>query len=87
MSCGVGHRGGSDLALLWLWCGLAATALIGSLAWELPNAMGAALKNKQTNKQTNKKPVSKGLEELILLCSRTQPIAKSSLRKYIFSNI
>ena len=26
-----------DLALLWLWCRLAATALIGRLAWELPN--------------------------------------------------
>ena len=23
-----------DSALLWLWCGPAATALIGSLAWE-----------------------------------------------------
>ena len=32
MSCGVGHRCGSDPALLWLWCGLAATALIRPLA-------------------------------------------------------
>ena len=23
MSCGVGHRYGSDPTLLWLWCGLA----------------------------------------------------------------
>ena len=28
MSCGVGRRGGSDPALLWLWCRLAAVALI-----------------------------------------------------------
>ena len=28
MSCGVGHRLGSDPALLWLWCRQAAAALI-----------------------------------------------------------
>ena len=28
MSCGVGHRQGSDPTLLWLWCGPAATAPI-----------------------------------------------------------
>ena len=39
MSCGVGCRRGLDLALLWLWCRLAATAL----AWEPPYAMGTAL--------------------------------------------
>ena len=48
MSCGVGHRCGSDLALLWLWLwhGPAATALIQPLAWEPPYATGAALKKK-----------------------------------------
>ena len=35
MSCGVGRRCGSDSALLWLWSGPAAVALIGPLAWEL----------------------------------------------------
>ena len=35
-----------DPALLWLWCRLAAAALIGPLAWELPYAEGAALKIK-----------------------------------------
>ena len=40
MSCGVGHRCGSDLVLLWLWHRQVATALIGSLAWELPYAAG-----------------------------------------------
>ena len=45
ISCDVGHRHGSDLAaLLWLWCRLAAAALIQPLAWELPYAMGVVLK-------------------------------------------
>ena len=52
MGYGVGHRFGSDSALLWLWRRLAATALIGSLAWEPPCATGAALK-KHTNKKNN----------------------------------
>ena len=46
MSCSVGHRRGSDLALLWLWCRLAAAALIQPLAWEFPYAPDAALKRK-----------------------------------------
>ena len=36
-----------DLALLWLWCRLAAAALIQPLAWELPYASGL-VQNKQT---------------------------------------
>ena len=47
MSCDVGRRRGSDPALLWLWWRPAATAPIGPLAWELPYAMGAALKKRQ----------------------------------------
>ena len=43
-SCGVGHRRGSDLVLLWLWRRPAAVAPIQPLAWEPPYAMGAALK-------------------------------------------
>ena len=50
VSCGVGRRQGSELAMLWLWRRPAATALIGPLAWEPPYAVGAALK-RQTNKQ------------------------------------
>ena len=49
MSWGVGHRCGSDLAWLWLWCRLAATALIRPLAWELLYAMGVALKRQNNN--------------------------------------
>ena len=44
VSCGVGHRPGSDLALLWLWCRAVAIAPLRSLAWEPPYATGAALK-------------------------------------------
>ena len=43
MNCGVGHRHGSDLALLWLWCRPTATAPIRPLAWEPPYASGVAL--------------------------------------------
>ena len=52
MSCGVGHRCGSDLALLWLWCRLAAPALIRPLAWEPPYATGAALKSKKKESES-----------------------------------
>ena len=52
VSCGLGHRRGSDPMLLWLWWRLAAAAWIPPLAWELPCAVGAALKKKQ-NKQAN----------------------------------
>ena len=42
MSCGVGHRLGSDPTLLWLWRRPVAIAPIGLLAWEPPYAVGAA---------------------------------------------
>ena len=47
MSCGVGHRHGSNPALPWLWCRPAATALIRPLALEPPDAESAALKTKK----------------------------------------
>ena len=46
VSCGVGHRCGSDL-VLWLWCRLAATSPIQPLAWEPPYATGEALKRQK----------------------------------------
>ena len=58
MSCGVGHRLGSDPALLWLWCRPVATALIRPLAWEPPHAMGAALE--KTERLKKKKGYSHG---------------------------
>ena len=51
MSCGVGHRHGYDLELLWLWCRQAATALIGPLAWEAPYATDVALKRQKTKRK------------------------------------
>ena len=42
MSCGVGHRRGSDPEWLWLWGRPAATAPIGPLDWKPPYAAGAA---------------------------------------------
>jgi len=35
------------MALLWLWCRLAATAPIQPLAWEPPYAVDAALKDNE----------------------------------------
>ena len=55
MSCGVGHRHGSGPELLWLRYRPAAVAPIRPLAWELPYAMGVALKRKTKAKTKNKK--------------------------------
>ena len=60
MSCGVGWRCGSDLELLWLRRRPEATAPIGSLAWELPHAMGAAL---EKTKKKKKNKITKLFEE------------------------
>ena len=53
MSCGVGLRLGSDLVWLWLWLWRrpAATAPIRPLAWEAPNATGAALEKAKRRKK------------------------------------
>ena len=47
MSCGVGHRRGLDLMLLWLRHRSAATALIRPLAWEPLYATRVALKRQK----------------------------------------
>ena len=36
-----------DPGLLWLWCRPGAAAAIGPLAWELPYALGEALKRQK----------------------------------------
>ena len=51
MSCGVGHRCVSDLALQWLWHGLAAVGPIRLLVQEPPYAAGAALQKKKKKKK------------------------------------
>ena len=53
MSCAVGCRLSLDPTLLWLWGRLVATALIGSLAWEPPYAVGAALKRQKKKTYVN----------------------------------
>ena len=47
VSCAIGRRCSLDPELLWLWCRMAAVALIQSLAWELPYAASVALKRKK----------------------------------------
>ena len=53
---GVGRTCGLDQALLWQWHRPAAAALVQPLAWELPHAMGVALKKKkERDRQTDRK--------------------------------
>ena len=69
MSCSVGRRCGSDLALLWLWCRPAVAAPFQPLAWELSYATGAALKKQKKTKKKKRKGRKKprfGLHVLIL---------------------
>ena len=71
MSCAVGHRRVSDLALLWLWHRLAATALIQPLAWEPPCAVGVALKSQKKKKKKRSlrtKLLGAKEETLTILC-------------------
>ena len=53
MVCGVGRRYGWDLALLWLWHRLVATATIQLLAWELSVLNKTKKKKKKKNAHTN----------------------------------
>ena len=60
MSCDVGCRCSPDVALLWLWRGPAAAALIRPLAWELPYATpGAPKTNKKTKRKKKKRKEDK----------------------------
>ena len=53
----MGHRRDSDLALLWLWCRLAAIAPIRPLTWEPPYAVGTPTKPKKKKKKMHRKTV------------------------------
>ena len=44
-----------DLALLWLWCRLAAIAPIRPPAWEPPYAKGAALKRQKKKRERERR--------------------------------
>ena len=63
MRCDVGCRPGSDLALLWLWCRLAAAAMIGTLAWELPYATSVALKEKRKEGRNGRREGEEGRKQ------------------------
>ena len=71
MSYGVGHRHGSDPALLWLWPRPAATVPTGPLAWEPPYAVGVALKDDKKKKKKNVCGTTK-VPELPKQCCRTK---------------
>ena len=51
MNRGIGHRRGLDPLVLWLWCRLAAAALIQPPAWERPYATGVALEKRKKEKK------------------------------------
>ena len=55
MTCGVGHRHGSDLVWLWLWHRPAVVAPIRPLARASPHAVGAAPKRKIQKTKKKKK--------------------------------
>ena len=60
VSCGVGHRRGSDSALLWLWHRPAATAPIQPLAWEPPWATRGALKRQKKKRSKRRMSADPG---------------------------
>ena len=62
VSCGVGHRLDSDLALLWFWHRPAATGPIRPLAWEPPYATGVAPEKTERQKIKLRKEI---LEKLL----------------------
>ena len=75
MSCAVGCRHGLDLVLLWLWCRLAAIALIRPLAWELPYAAGVALEKTKTKKPSDCEQEYCGKFQSLVLKGKSRPSA------------
>ena len=53
MSCGGGCTCGLGPMSLWLWCRPVAATLTQALTWELPHAVGAALKKKREREKEN----------------------------------
>jgi len=64
--CGVGHKCGLDMALLWLWCRLVATAPIRLLAWEPPYVTGVALEKTKTTTTTTRNKIFGAIYEVII---------------------
>ena len=59
MSCGVGHRLGSDPELLWLCCRPVAKTPIRPLVWELTYVAGVTLKRKGKKKKERERERNK----------------------------
>ena len=68
MSCGVGHRRGSDPELLWLWCRLVATAPIQPIAWEPLYAVEAAQAMAKRHTHTHKEHYALLLKTVTQYC-------------------
>ena len=76
MSCGVGHRHGSDLSLLWLWHKPATTALTRLLAWEPPYAVSVGLKRQK------KKEIYWHLSYCFMMCLLNIPTFHDYIRSF-----
>ena len=75
MSGGVGHRGGLDLVLLWLWHRMEATVPIQPLAWDLQMPRCGPKIAKTKNKKTSPKEV----DRLWILCFALDKPSRDSL--------
>ena len=52
-----------QLELLWLWCRPAAVVPIRPLAWELPYAVGAALKTEKIKRKKKKEEIPRAISK------------------------
>ena len=75
MWCKLQMQHGSCFAVLW--CRLAATAPIGSLAWEPPYATGVTLKSKKKKKERKKTRRKERKENQLLLSRSSQTLEKT----------
>ena len=87
VSCGVGRRCSLDLVLLWLWHRLAAAAPIRPLAWELPNAVGVALKNKNKSRTKITSTTTLSLSFYLAFVDRGPALAISLLLHCLFFSV
>ena len=81
MSCGVGHRRGSDPMLLWLRRRPAATAPIRPLAWNLHMLweQPKEIAKRQKDKKKKKKKTYLGKKKKINLTKVKYPVSGSTL--------
>ena len=78
MSCDVGHRRRSDLALLWLWCRPVAIAPVGPLVWEPSCDMGVALKRQKKEKIENPAPY----KQTCVLIQKSNDLLFNGIQRY-----